>query len=140
MQSASESFFLAWKILWCYETFSVFIFSPKYLLYSGFCNIQPHNHCDRFRWHGCTVLHSYSFHSSLNIRLHTCCSDKLFHVTISKNGKKTTRCCFMLKKITIPFKNGLSHYKSNLRTSVLCKDKKIRCQVSTIFVHRNWFQ
>lgn len=38
---------------------------------------QPHNHYDKFRWHGYTVLHSHKAHRSLNIRNHTCFSDKL---------------------------------------------------------------
>lgn len=57
-----------------------------YLFYSDHCNSLSRTHLYTFRWYGYTVVHLDIFHRSLNILLHTCCSDKLKHDTV---GVKT---------------------------------------------------
>lgn len=57
-----------------------------YLFYSDHCNSLSRTHLYTFRWYGYTVVHLDIFHKSLNILLHTCCSDKLKHDTV---GVKT---------------------------------------------------
>lgn len=73
-----------------------------YLFYSDHCNSLSRTHLYTFRWYGYTVVHLDIFHRSLNILLHTCCSDKLKHDTVGvKTGPWVTSpnnqqffCCF----------------------------------------------